>query len=100
VVNLSGTVQLAHPLDLVAVTIVGPAPALQNLTLNPNDFKVTVDASGKGPGRYMLDVKVPQVPSGLTLQDFTPKQVQVDLAEAPTPTAVPVPSATPVPPPG
>jgi YbbR domain-containing protein len=100
VVNLSGTVQLAHPLDLVAVTIVGPAPALQNLTLNPNDFKVTVDASGKGPGRYMLDVKVPQVPAGLTLQDFTPKQVQVDLAEAPTPTALPVPSSTPVPPPG
>src|SRR5215471_616237 len=100
VVNLSGTVQLAHPLDLVAVTIAGPAPALQNLTLNPNDFKVTVDASGKGPGRHTLDAKVQQVPSGLTVQDFTPKQVQVDLAEAPTPTALPVPSPTPVPPPG
>jgi len=100
VINLSGTVQLAHPLDLVAVTIVGPAPALQNLTLNPNDFKVTVDASGQGPGRHTLDAKVQQVPSGLTVQDFTPKQVQVDLAEAPTPTALPVPSPTPVPPPG
>jgi YbbR domain-containing protein len=102
VINLSGTVQLAHPLDLVAVTIAGPAPALQNLTLNPNDFKVIVDASGKGPGRYTLDVKVQQVPSGLNLQDFTPKQVQVDLAEAPTPTPtpVPVPSPTPVSPPG
>jgi YbbR domain-containing protein len=93
VINLSGTVQLAHPLDLVGVTIEGPAPALQNLTLNPNDFKVVVDATGKGPGRYTLDVKVQQVPAGLTLQDFSPKQVQVDLAEAP-PTLTPVPSPT------
>jgi YbbR domain-containing protein len=101
VINLSGSVQLAHPLDLVAVTIAGPAPALQTLTVNPNDFKVIVDASGKGPGRYTLDVKVQQVPAGLTMQDFTPKQVQVDLSEAPaTPTPVPVPSPTPAAPPG
>jgi YbbR domain-containing protein len=98
VINLSGAVQLAHPLDLVAVTIEGPAPALQNLTLNPNDFKVVVDAAGKGPGRYNLDVKVQQVPAGLTVQDFTPKQVQVDLAEAPA-TPTPVPSPTPIAPP-
>jgi YbbR domain-containing protein len=95
VINLSGSVQLAHPLDLVAVTIEGPAPALQNLTLNPNDFKVVVDAAGKGPGRYNLDVKVQQVPAGLTAQDFSPKQVQVDLAEAP-PTPTPVPTSTPI----
>jgi YbbR domain-containing protein len=101
VINLSGSVQLAHPLDLVAVTITGPAPALQNLTLNPADFKVVVDAAGKGPGRYTLDVKVQQVPAGLTMQDFTPKQVQVDLIEAPpTSTPVAVPSPTPVPPSG
>ncbi|HEY2594206.1 MAG TPA: CdaR family protein, partial [Chloroflexota bacterium] len=98
VINLSGSVQLAHALDLVSVTIEGPAPALQNLTLNPNDFKVVVDASGKGPGRYNLDVKVQQVPAGLTLQDFSPKQVQVDLSEVvPTPTPIPLPSPTPVP---
>lgn len=96
IINLSGSVQMAHALDLVSVTISGPAPALQNLTLNPNDFKVVADAGGKGPGRYSLDVKVPAVPSGLTLQDFSPKQVQVDLIEAaPTPTPVPVPSPTP-----
>src|SRR5579864_5434791 len=95
VINLSGAVQLAHSPDLVAVTISGPAPALQNLTLNPNDFKVIVDAAGKGPGRYTLDVKVQGVPNGLTVQDFTPKQVQVDLSEAPTPTPVPSPTAVP-----
>jgi YbbR domain-containing protein len=102
IINLSGNAQLAHPLDLVSVTIAGPAPALQNLTLNPGDFKVVIDASGKGPGRYTLDVKVQQLPTGLTLQDFSPKQVQVDLSPVPpTPTPIPpTPVPTPAAPPG
>jgi YbbR domain-containing protein len=98
VINLTGAVQIARPLDLVSVTIAGPAPTLQNLTLNPNDFKVVLDAFGKGPGRYTLDVKVQQIPSGLTVQDYAPKQVQVDLSQAPpTPTPVPAPTALPTP---
>src|SRR5712692_19163 len=96
VINLTGSVQLAHPLDLVAVTISGPAPALSNLALNPIDFKVVLDVNGKGPGRTTIDVKVQQVPTGLTLEDFQPKQVQVDLAQAPpTPSPVPTPSPPP-----
>jgi YbbR domain-containing protein len=91
VINLSGTVQLARPLDLVSVTVSGPAPALQQLALNPGDFKVVLDASGQGPGRHTLDTKVQQVPQGLTLIDASPKQVQVDLTPAPTPTPVPPP---------
>jgi YbbR domain-containing protein len=100
VVNLSGSVQLARPLDLVSVTVSGPAPALQSLSLNPNDFKVVLDVSGKGPGRYDVDVRVQQVPQGLTLQDFSPKKVQVDLSQAPptpTPTSTPTPVPTPSP---
>jgi YbbR domain-containing protein len=100
VINLSGAVQLARPLDLVSVTISGPAPALQTLSLNPNDFKVVVDVGGKGIGRYDVDVRVQQVPQGLTLQDFSPKKVQVDLSPAPptpTPTLVPSPTLTPTP---
>jgi YbbR domain-containing protein len=102
VINLSGSVQLARALDLVSVSISGPAAALQTLALNPNDFKVVLDASGKGPGRYSLDVKVSQVPAGLNLQEFTPKQIQVDLIQAPpTPTPVPPPATpTPIPAPG
>jgi YbbR domain-containing protein len=95
VVNLSGSVQLARPLDLVSVTISGPAPALQTLSLNPNDFKLALDVSGKGPGRYDVDVRVVQVPQGLTLQDFSPKKIQVELVAAPptpTPTPLPTPS--------
>ena len=101
VVNLSGTVQLARPLDLVSVTISGPAPALQTLSLNPNDFKVVLDVAGRGPGRYDIDVRVQQVPQGLTLQDFSPKRVQVDLSPAPpTPTPTPLPTPSPAPAPG
>jgi YbbR domain-containing protein len=96
VVNLSGSVQLARPLDLVSVTISGPAPALQTLSLNPNDFKVVLDVSGKGPGRYDIDVRVQQIPQGLTLQDFSPKRIQVDLSPAP-PTPAPTLPPTPLP---
>src|SRR5207302_38801 len=95
VINLSGSIQLPHALDLVSVTISGPAPALSSLALSPNDFKIVLDASGKGPGRSTLDVKVIQVPTGMTLQDFSPRQVQVDLTQAPTPTPVPSPSPPP-----
>jgi YbbR domain-containing protein len=100
VINLSGAVQLARPLDLVSVTISGPAPALQTLSLNPNDFKVVLDVGGRGPGRYDVDVRVQQVPQGLALQDFSPKKVQVDLSLAsptPTPTLAPSPTIGPTP---
>jgi YbbR domain-containing protein len=99
VINLSGTVQLVRPAGLVSVTISGPAPVLSSLVLNPNDFKVTLDATGKSAGTYDLDVKVLQVPTGLTLDDFQPKKVSVELRDVPpTPTPVPVPTPSPSPP--
>jgi YbbR domain-containing protein len=94
VINLSPNVQLARPLDLVSVTISGPAPALSSLSLNPSDFRVVVDAAGKGPGRYDLDVRVLPVQGGLNVDDFSPKKISVELREAPpppTPTSVPAP---------
>jgi YbbR domain-containing protein len=92
VINLSGAVQLARPLDLVSVTVSGPAPALSTLSLNPSEFKIVLDVTGKGPGRYAVDVKVQQVPTGLTLEDFSPKQIQVELRDTPAPTPTPSPS--------
>jgi YbbR domain-containing protein len=92
-------VQLARQPAAVAVTISGPAPALATLALNPNDFRVTLDVSGKGPGGYDIDAKVQKVPTGLTLEGVDPSKVHVDLVAAPpppTPTAVP----TAAPPPG
>jgi YbbR domain-containing protein len=95
VINLSGNVQLAGPLSPVAVTVSGPAPALSSLALNPNDFKVVVDVSGRGPGRFDADVKVQQVPTGLTAESVAPNRVTVELREIP---ATPTPTSTPVPP--
>ena len=99
VINLSSAVQLVRPPGLVSVTISGPAPVLASLIANPNDFKVTLDMAGKGAGTYAVDVKVQQVPTGLTLADFQPKQVQVELQNVPSPTSTPAPSPTAVPPP-
>ena len=98
VINLSGAVQLVRTPALVSVTISGPAPVLSSLVLNPNDFKVTLDVTGKGPGQFDVDVKVQQVPTGLTLDDFQPKKVQVELRNAPPPTPTPAPSPSPIPP--
>jgi YbbR domain-containing protein len=93
VINLGSNVQLVRPPDLVSLTISGPAPALSTLSLNPSDFKVLLDVAGKGPGRYDIDVKMQQVPTGLKLDDFSPKRISVELREAPLP-----PTPTPQPP--
>jgi hypothetical protein len=64
------------------------------LSLNPSDFRVVVDAAGRGPGRYDLDVRVLPVQGGLSVDDFSPKKISVELREAPptpTPTNVPAP---------
>ncbi|MGI9148572.1 MAG: CdaR family protein [Chloroflexota bacterium] len=98
VINLSGGVRLVRPPNQVSVTISGPAPVLSSLLANPNDFKVTLDVAGKGSGNYAIDVKVQQVPAGLTLGDFQPKQVQVELQNVPPPpTPTPAPSPSPSP---
>jgi YbbR domain-containing protein len=91
VINLSPNVQLVRLPGPIAVTISGPAPALSTLALNPSDFRVVLDLGNKVPGRYDVDVVVQRVPTGLTIEDFTPRRVQVDLRDVPqpTPTAAP-----------
>jgi YbbR domain-containing protein len=98
VMNLGSNVQLVRQPQPVAVTISGPAPALATLALNPNDFRVVLDLSGKGPGGYDVDAKVQKVPTGLTLESVDPQRVHVDLQAAPPP-PTPTPAPTPSPPP-
>jgi YbbR domain-containing protein len=95
VVNLAPGVQVAKQPPQVAVTIAGPAPALSTLALNPNDFRVVVDAAGRGPGGYDLDAKVQNAPNGLTVQGIDPARVHVDLQAVPTPTPAPAPPSGP-----
>jgi YbbR domain-containing protein len=94
VINLSQNVQLVRPPDPVSVTARGPAPAFASLALNPNDFRVILDLTGKGPGRHDIEPRV-QLPTGLTMESVQPTRVQVELREVPptpTPTATPVPA--------
>ena len=90
VVGLGPSVVLMRPPDPVAVTISGPAPTLSTLALNPSDFQITVDLSGRGAGRWNVTPSLQKLPTGLTLNDIEPKQVSVELREAP-PTPVPTP---------
>jgi YbbR domain-containing protein len=99
VINLSPAEQLVQLPGLVSVTISGPAPVLSSLVLNPADFKLAVDMTGKGAGKSDVDVKVQQVPTGLTLDDFQPKKLTIELRDAPQPTPTAVPPPTPAPPP-
>jgi hypothetical protein len=91
VVGIGPSVVLVRPPDPVAVTISGPAPSLSTLALNPSDFQVTVDLSGRGAGRWNVTPTLQKLPTGLTLNDIEPKQVPVELRDAP-PTPVPTPS--------
>ena len=89
-INLSPNVALSRVPEAVSVTISGPAPALSTLALNPGDFRVVLDLQGKGPGRWTVQPVVQRLPAGLTLVSIDPKQVDVELIQAPaTPTPVP-----------
>jgi YbbR domain-containing protein len=90
VINLAGNVQLVRPPAPVLVTVHGPAPAFANLALNVNDFRVILDVTGKGAGRWDVEPKV-QLPVGLNLDSVQPTVVQVELRELP-PTPVPTPT--------
>jgi YbbR domain-containing protein len=58
------------------VTVAGPAPGLSTLT--PDQVIASVDATGRGPGTYTLDVAV-RLPSGFTLQTVQPLRVTVTI---------------------
>jgi YbbR domain-containing protein len=96
VINLAANVQLVRPPGAVSVTVRGPAPAFANIALSPNDFRVILDLTAKGPGRHEIEPRV-QLPVGLNLENVQPTRVAVDVREVPptpTPTAPPVPATT------
>ncbi|HEV8669646.1 MAG TPA: CdaR family protein [Candidatus Limnocylindria bacterium] len=60
----------------VTVLFAGPVPALTALTTD--QASATVDASGRAPGTYTLDVIV-RAPSGVTVQTLQPPRVAVTI---------------------
>lgn len=65
-------------LDVAAVSVLvtGPVPTLVALT--PEQVVAVVDAAGRGPGSYTLDVAV-RVPAGVTVQTVQPTRVTLTI---------------------
>jgi YbbR domain-containing protein len=60
----------------ISVVVAGPVPALSGITLG--QVIATVDATGKGPGQYPVDV-VLRVPAGTTAQSVQPTRVTLTI---------------------
>jgi YbbR domain-containing protein len=60
----------------ISIVVGGPVPALSGITLG--QVVATVDAAGKGPGTYPLDVIV-RIPAGTTAQTVQPTRVTLTI---------------------
>jgi YbbR domain-containing protein len=60
----------------ISVVVAGPLPALSGVTAG--QVVATVDATGKGPGSYTLDVVV-RTPAGTTAQSVQPTRVTLTI---------------------
>lgn len=71
----TGTTADADPLT-VMVIVAGPAPTLDGLTTD--QVTATVDAAGRTPGTYSVDVVV-HVPAGVSVQSVQPGRVTLTI---------------------
>ena len=60
----------------VTATVAGPAPTLVAMTAD--QVIATVDATGRGPGTYTLDVAI-HTPSGVTVQGVQPARITLTI---------------------
>jgi YbbR domain-containing protein len=74
--NLGSTLSAEFDPPSVGLLLAGPLPALTSVTLP--QVAAFVDASGKGPGTYAMDVAV-RVPGGLTAQSVQPTRVMLTI---------------------
>jgi YbbR domain-containing protein len=64
----------------VGVLVAGPVPTLANIP--PEQVVASVDATGRAPGTYTLDVAV-RVPGGVSVQTIQPARVTVTIRPRP-----------------
>jgi len=76
VLGLSPNQTAELDLSNVAVLVAGPVPTLANVP--PEQVIATVDAGGRGPGSYTLDVTV-RVPAGVSVQTVQPTRVTLTI---------------------
>jgi hypothetical protein len=60
----------------ISLVVAGPVPALSGITAG--QVVATVDAAGKGPGTYPVDVVI-RVPAGTTAQSVQPTRVTLTI---------------------
>ena len=60
----------------ISIVVAGPVPALSGIT--PGQVAATVDATGKAPGTYTVDVVV-RTPTGTTAQTVQPTRVTLTI---------------------
>ncbi|HET9809391.1 MAG TPA: CdaR family protein [Candidatus Limnocylindria bacterium] len=60
----------------VGVLVAGPVPTLANMP--PTEVVASVDAAGRGPGTYIVDVAV-RVPAGVSAQTVQPTRVTLTI---------------------
>ena len=60
----------------VGVLLAGPVPTLASIP--PTDVVASVDAAGRGPGTYTVDVAV-RVPAGVSVQTVQPTRVTLTI---------------------
>ncbi len=80
VLSLPPGLELARALEAVSITISGPAPTLAGLS--GRDFRVVVDVSGHGAGKFDARPLVQNLPQGMTVDKVDPARVSVELREA------------------
>jgi YbbR domain-containing protein len=77
---------LSSPLQMVELSVSGPAPTLQQLS--PRDFRVTLSLADLGPGRHVVQPRA-MVPVPFELERVEPRTVTVELRQVePAPTAM------------
>jgi YbbR domain-containing protein len=74
--NLGSSLSAEFDPPSVGVLVAGPLPALSSITLA--QVGAVVDASGRGPGTYPVDLTV-RVPTGLTAQSVQPTRVMLTI---------------------
>ncbi len=75
-VGMDSGLAVTGGLPTVQVSLLGPLPAL--LELSPNDIAATLDLSGRGAGSHAVPVTVTP-PAGLLVASVSPGEIQVTL---------------------
>jgi YbbR domain-containing protein len=76
ITGVGPNVEASLDVGTATITVAGPAPTLASLSAD--QVSASVDASGKGPGQYVVDVAV-RLPSGVTSQSVQPTRVTLTI---------------------